>query len=209
MKKIYMAGAALCAIIALAACSGHKEKEAATAGDSDSQFVVQAEEKAEDVVYPKLTPDSLGPVKVGAKIASLPQGIPNLYDNIQVDEGDMAHVYSFYMGEEAMFDVYDFGEGKVDVISLTSPKLGVQAGDTLLTVGAPMELALKAGAKSDFQSLDDEGVWYWNLNGIWIYPSLNKSTQQLDNAMSNRRTPPSAALLQNVPVGYIATGLPF
>ena len=114
------------------------------------------------------------------------------------------------MGSEAMFDVYDFGEGTVDVISLQSPRLGVNTPDGILSKGMHMKkLLAQKGVTTDFVSLDDEGVWYWRYQGLWFYPSLDTPDQALDQALSNRNTPPPAAIVADASIGFIATGSPF
>lgn len=206
---LIVAGAALL----LASCSSRQKDSASVGADTDSAFIQEAEAKADsiDAVLPFLTPDSLGPVKTGMKVSDLPQGVPGLYDNVSMDNnGDGGHVYTFMMGTEAMFDVYDFGEGTVDVISLQSPRLGVNTPDGILSTGMPMKkLLAQKGVTTDFVSLDDEGVWYWRYQGLWFYPSLDTPDQALDQALSNRNTPPAAAIVADAPIGYIATGSPF
>lgn len=202
-------------IILLAVSCGHSgDKRSASQGDTDSSIIEEAEPKADSIMdeLPVLTADSLGPIRIGMTIAELKPEVPGLYDNIVADNGGEGgcHVYSFYMGAEYMFDVFDFGNGTVDVISLQSKRLGVETPDGLLSMGMPMKklLALK-GYSTEFLSLDDEGVWYWRYNGLWFYPALNTPNQALDKALSNRNSPPSAAVAGDTPIGYIATGSPF
>jgi len=205
MKKISI----LLLIPLLAACSGNKK--ASTDTDTDSAFIQQAEEAVDSIQIPSLTAQGLGDIRVGMSVDSIPQGIVNLYDNVSTEETPDATALVFSMGDEQMFTVFDMGGGKVDVIQLISPKIGVKTPDGALHIGDPMTDLIKlSGVTTEFQSMDDTGMWYWRYQGLFFTPTLSNQDQSLVDALSNRRTPPSASLITpSVTIESIATGLPF
>lgn len=204
MRKIFYAAFALL----LAACSSNNKQ---TTGDTDSAFIQEAEAAADSVSLPVLTEQGLGDIRIGMSLDSLPQGVVNLYDRIVEDSTPDARVLNCIMGEETMFTIYNFGENKVDMISLTTPAIGVQGDNGLIHCGDTMESLLQQkGVTTEWVSMDDSGMWYWRYNGLWITPDPAGCPQPLIEAMGNRRTPPSASLIPaDLKIAAIATGLPF
>lgn len=203
-KNIIIAGVALMGL--LAACSGNKS---ASSADTDSAFISAAEEKEDSILsdVPQLTDKGIGAVRVGMSLDSLPQGIDGLYDRTETDDTPDAHMISCYLGGELMFNIYDFGENKVDVISVLSPRIdcgGIHIGDAM------QGLIALGGVTTEYAALDESGEWYWRYKGLWITPDPAKCTPALIEALSDGKNPPSASLFPDpLPIAAISTGLTF
>lgn len=209
MKKTFITLAALLPL--LAACTGNKAYKGA---DSDSAVIQEAQadlDSIDAIPLPDLTEQGLGPVRVGMPIDSLPEGVENLYDQVQMDDTPDAVALTFLLQDKPMFTVYNFGDGNVDVISLESDRLGFRTDNGTVRLGDPLRMLLDVkGVSTDFASADDSGEWYWRCDGLWIGPDPAKCTPELIRALSSRNNPPVAALVDSsVSIGYIATGLPF
>lgn len=195
----------------LGACSGHK---AYRGSDSDSALVAEARNDIDSIdsePMPVLTPEGLGQIRVGMPIDSLPEGVENLFDQVEMDETPDATVLAFSLQGDPMFSIYNFGDGTVDVISLNSTLLGFNTDNGVIHLGDPLVSLLNVrGVSTDFASMDDSGMWYWKYNGLWISPDPAQCRPALINALSDRNNPPASALVDStVSIGYIATGLPF
>lgn len=195
----------------LGACSGNK---AYRGSDSDSAVVAQAQadlDSIDSIPLPLLTAQGLGQIRVGMPIDSLPEGVENLYDQMQMDETPDATVLSFTLQGAPMFSVYNFGDGNVDMISLDSTLLGFNTEKGVIHLGDPLASLLEVrGVSTDYASMDDAGMWYWKYNSLWISPDPAQCTPGLIKALSDRNNPPSTALVDStVSIGFIATGLPF
>lgn len=191
-------------------CSGSGSKVAEGA-DSDSAITAQMETQVPSEEVYLLTPDSIGPVKVGADMASLPSAVINLYDVVVPSETPDAVAYTFLLGTVPQFTVYDFMDGKVDVITLEGDSRAVCTPDGELRVGDPFSkvLALK-GVESKWASLDDSGIWYWEWNGLYFLVDEMEISEELATALGDDKRPPRAAIFSDtVKIGYIGTGLPY
>lgn len=206
MKNIFCIAALL---MLLASCGNNKKAETAAASDS-----AQTESMESPVAGPTdfyLTQDSIGPVRVGEKITDLPAAVANLYDAVLTTETPDAMAYTYLLADVPQFTIYDFMEGKVDVIALEgnarsvmTPEREIRTGDEFSKV-----LALN-GVESEFQGFDDMGIWYWKWNGLYFGVDETNIPESLGTALSDGKRPPRAAdFTPDVKIGYIATGLPF
>ena len=198
------------AALTLAGCSGNK-KAAQPAADTDSAFIQEAEAAIDSIQTPTLTAQGIGDVRIGMALDSVPQGQINLYDNIVADDSGEFKALNFRLGDKDMFTVTDYDDGKVDMISLYTSGVGVAVPNDTLRIGDPFTKLLKqSGVTTEFVSMDDMGVWYWRYKDLWFWPAEEGMNQALSNAMSERRNPPSAAMIgDGVKIGYIGTGVPF
>lgn len=198
------------AALTLAGCSGNK-KAAQPAADTDSAFIQEAEAAIDSIQTPTLTAQGIGDVRIGMALDSVPQGQINLYDNIVADDSGEFKALNFRLGDKDMFTVTDYDDGKVDMISLYTSEVGVAVPNDTLRIGDSFTKLLKqSGVTTEFVSMDDMGVWYWRYKDLWFWPAEEGMSQELNNAMSERRNPPSAAMIgDKVKIGYIGTGVPF
>ena len=185
----------------LVGCSGNK-KAAQPAADTDSAFIQEAEAAIDSIQTPTLTAQGIGDVRIGMALDSVPQGQINLYDNIVADDSGEFKALNFRL---------DYDDGKVDMISLYTSGVGVAVPNDTLRIGDPFTKLLKqSGVTTEFVSMDDTGVWYWRYKDLWFWPAEEGMSQALSNAMSERKNPPSAAMIgDRVKIGYIGTGVPF
>lgn len=206
MKKIALL---LIVLPLIASCTGQKKESKDT--DTTPEFVKEAELAIDTITLPSLTPEGLGPVRVGMVLDSVPQGVVGLYDRIERDATPDAEVYNFMMGEETMFSVLDFGSSHVDVICLSSPRIAARGAGGELHLGDPMStLVSKPGISTEYVSLDDSGLWYWRLDGLWYNVNEAECTPQTAQMLESRQTPPkSAQLPADIRIGYIGTGSPY
>lgn len=198
------------AALTLVGCSGNK-KTARTTADTDSAFIQEAEAAIDSIQTPTLTAQGIGDVRIGMALDSVPQGQINLYDNIVADDSGEFKALNFRLGDKDMFTVTDYDDGKVDMISLYTSEVGVAVPNDTLRIGDSFTKLLKqSGVTTEFVSMDDMGVWYWRYKDLWFWPAEEGMSQELNNAMSERRNPPSAAMIgDKVKIGYIGTGVPF
>lgn len=198
------------AALTLVGCSGNK-KTARTTADTDSAFIQEAEAVIDSIQTPTLTAQGIGDVRIGMALDSVPQGQINLYDNIVADDSGEFKALNFRLGDKDMFTVTDYDDGKVDMISLYTSEVGVAVPNDTLRIGDSFTKLLKqSGVTTEFVSMDDMGVWYWRYKDLWFWPAEEGMSQELNNAMSERRNPPSAAMIgDKVKIGYIGTGVPF
>lgn len=198
------------AALTLVGCSGNK-KTARTTADTDSAFIQEAEAAIDSIQTPTLTAQGIGDVRIGMALDSVPQGQINLYDNIVADDSGEFKALNFRLGDKDMFTVTDYDDGKVDMISLYTSEVGVAVPNDTLRIGDSFNKLLKqSGVTTEFVSMDDIGVWYWRYKDLWFWPAEEGMSQELNNAMSERRNPPSAAMIgDKVKIGYIGTGVPF
>lgn len=206
MRNLYIAG--ICLLL-LASCGGNKKSTGADS--SDSAQTAQMESPVAGPTEFFLTRDSIGPVRVGEKIAKLPEAVANLYGVVLPTETPDAMAYTYLLADVPQFTIYDFMEGKVDVIALEGNARAVSTPDGQLRVGDEFSkvLALK-GVESEWESLDDMGIWYWKWNGLYFGVDESGISEKLGEALCNGQKPPRAAdFTPDVKIGYIATGLPF
>lgn len=206
MRK-YLLIAAVAALPLLSACGG-KEKNAAGSDTTAAPVDTVAADSTAAAYF--LTPDSLGPVKVGMSLNDIPGQVAGLYDTQLPSETVDAMAVTLVKGTGSVATLYDFGEGKIDVIVLENDAAGVNTPNGPVKMGDPFEKVLALpGVKSEWEGFDAEGVWYWNWNGIWFGIDESKASQKAIDELANSNRPPRAADIEKLPVGYIGTGLPF
>lgn len=206
MKNIFCIAALL---MLLASCGNNKKSETAAASDS-----AQTESMESPVAGPTdfyLTRDSIGPVRVGEKITDLPAAVANLYDAVLTTETPDAMAYTYLLADMPQFTIYDFMEGKVDVIALEGNARSVMTPEGEIRTGDEFSKVLALnGVESEFQGFDDMGIWYWKWNGLYFGVDETNIPESLGTALSDGKRPPRAAdFTPDVKIGYIATGLPF
>lgn len=208
MKKTLVLAAV--AALMLSACGGGAKNEQKVAA-GDSAATAEIEQQAPTLPVYTLTRDSIGPVKVGMRVDELPQAVPDLYDVSLTTETPDAMAYTYLLADVPQFTIYDFMEGKVDVIALEGNARAVATPNGELRVGDSFDNVLKLpGVESEFQSFDAEGIWYWKWQGLYFGVDETDIPQELAEALCDGKRPPRAALLNSaVKIGYIATGLPF
>lgn len=206
MKNLYTVGIFL---LLLASCNGNKTETAGYSAKSDSARTESMESPVAGPVEFFLTSDSIGPVRVGEKISDLPQAVANLYDVVLTTETPDAMAYTFLLADVPQFTIYDFMEGKVDVIALEGNARAINTPDGEMRTGDEFSkvLALK-GVESEFQNFDDSGIWYWKWNGLYFGVDETGISESLGAALSEGKRPPRASeFTPDVKIGYIATGL--
>lgn len=209
MRKIFCMIIPVAAL--MAACGGGKKTEIGNKADSDSALTEEmVSPVAGDTVF-YLTVDSLGPVKVGEKMASLPDAVANLYDNVEVSDTPDAVAYTFRLADVPQFTVYDFMDGQVDIIALEGDAHGVSVPVGTIRVGDPFTRVLELpGVVAEWQAMDEEGIWYWKWQGLFFGVDEMGISEELADGLCDEHRPPRAGLFgPGVKVGYIGTGLPF
>lgn len=202
--------AALAAGLLLSSCGGGGGTSASGRG-SDSAQTAELESTVAGPTEFFLTRDSIGPVHVGADVASLPQAVANLYDVRLATETPDAMAYTYLLANVPQITVYDFMNGKVDVIALEGNARAVETPEGPLRVGDPFSKVLALpGVKSEFQGFDDMGIWFWEWHGLYFGVGETGLPQKMGEALGNGQRPPKASdFTPEVKIGYIATGLPF
>ncbi|MDE5878059.1 MAG: hypothetical protein K2H47_11255 [Muribaculaceae bacterium] len=204
---------------ALLCMCGHKDGGTVSNTDSDTTVIKPA---TEDTVVrrtgsrlPILTSDSLGAVRIGMAIDSLPPVHEAFYDSIgQIIECEYKE-YVFSRRGEPMFAVIDFGEGKVDLITLMSPEIGVVAGTTELHIGDTFDkLLAQRATQAEWAGYDAVGRWTWTNGGVWYMPDENLGNSEaaqklLKHLYDSMAAPDPEDFPDHVTIGYIGTGLPF
>lgn len=206
MKKIYLF--TLLALPLLTGCGG---KNDSTGKNSDSALTAEMESPVAGPTQYYLTSDSIGPIKIGDLISHLPVAVPNLYDMMITTPTPDAMAYTFLLGDVEQFTVYDFMQGKVDVICLEGNSRGIDTPAGELRVGDEFTKVLALdGVESEWESLDDEGIWYWKWHGLYFGVDEMKLSEKFADMLVDDNMPPRAdAFTPEIKIGYIGTGLPF
>lgn len=198
-------------ILASAVC-GSCGSESGTTADSESVVAVDSvvEEVPADTVF-HFSSAGVGPLEQGMPVESWPEKVEGLYDNVDVQGGGDANQYEFFLSERPMVTVLDFGEGKADLVILSDPAVKVKVGERELGLGDSFsELLDNPEVKASWEQLDDDGMWYWNLGGMWFAPKQDMIPEDLARKLYDPATPPSREdFPPEVGIGYIANGLPF
>lgn len=211
MKHIYFISIAAIALM-LASCGGkHGTESGASSQREDSALTVQMESPVAGETRFFITADSIGPVRVGEKVADLPKAVANLYDMVLTTETPDAMAYTFLLGDIPQFTIYDFMDGNVDVIALEGNARAANTPQGQIRVGEPFVKVLKLnGVESEWQGMDDTGIWYWKWNGLYFGVDETNISEQLATALCDGKRPPRMSdFSDDVRIGYIATGLPF
>ncbi len=209
MKNIAIILTVLAALL-MASCGG-KKKDAVNI-DSDTIAVNPADMAEAEATTAYLTKDSIGCVAIGMELAEIPDSVPGLYSMKNVGESRDAMSIEFFENGSPRFVIYDFGEGKVDVINLidNSVKVATIQGD--LGIGDPMEKVLNLpGVQAEWCGFDDGGMWYWVADGIWYAPDQSSLTAELSHRLYHSGQAPTVRDFENgaTSIGFIGTGLPF
>lgn len=198
-------------ILAAAGITGCGNKVASDNMQSDSTQTAEMESPVAGPTVYYLTKDSIGPVFVGEEISHLPTAVPNLYDVMTITETPDALAYSFLLANVPQFTIYDFLEGKVDVILLEGNARSVDTPDGELRIGDEFSKVLALdGVKSEWISFDDAGIWYWTWNGLYFgVDEMGLSEKFSEELCNGRHAPRASEFTPDIKIGYIATGLPF
>ena len=204
----FMALAAVFASLAACSSKGSKATEEET---QDSAQTARMEQEVPGLPVYTLTKDSIGPVFVGEKIDEIPPAVANLYDTVLPTETPDAMAYTYILGDVPQFTIYDFMEGRADVILLEGNARAVATPDGDLRIGDEFKKVLALpGVQSEFERLDDEGIWYWLWNGLYFGVDEADLPASLAEALCNGQRPPMASsFTPDIKIGYIGTGLPF
>lgn len=207
MKHLYFSLTILAAAAIIASCSSKNKAEQ----NSDSALTAEMESPVAGEVDYYLTADSIGPVYVGEQISDLPAAVANLYDYMHVTETPDAMAYTFLLADIPQFTIYDFMEGKVDVIMLEGNSREVMTPKGALRVGDEFSKVLALdGVESDWEGFDGEGVWYWKWNGLYFGVDEMGLSEKFAISLQDDKMPPKASeFTPDIKIGYIGTGLPF
>lgn len=209
MKKFYIALGGF-AVFVLVSC-GNKQNSETNGIVNDSAQTVEMESPVAGPTDFYLTSDSIGPIVLGERISNIPAAVPNLYDMMITTETPDAMAYTFLLANDPQFTIYDFMEGKVDVIALEGNARGVNTPKGELRVGDEfLKVFELPGVTSEWQAFDDDGLWYWKWNGLYFGVDETNISEKIGNALvSGRHAPRASDFTSDVKIGYIATGLPF
>ena len=196
-------------LLLLAGCGSSDNK---SVGESDSvaeSEIIEAVEAVRKANF--ITKDSVGGIMVGASVNTIPESIPGLYTSRQHGASQDAVTVSFSDDSGEQFVVYDFGEGKIDVINVVGPAIKVDALDGVFGIGDSFANVLSIpGVQAEWIGYDDGGMWYWTWDGLWFAPSQQGLGEILSRKLYDSKETPSAAdFSDDVKVGFIGTGLPF
>ena len=124
-------------LLLLAGCGSSDKK---SVGESDSvaeSEIIEAVEAVRKANF--ITKDSVGGIMVGASVNTIPESIPGLYTSRQHGASQDAVTVSFSDDSGEQFVVYDFGEGKIDVINVVGPAIKVDALDGVFGIGDSLD----------------------------------------------------------------------
>ena len=198
-------------LILSGSCSGKGGEKKGESAHPDTPAVVTPEQDVtpSDII---LTPDGIGPVRIGMSTDSIPERCPGIYDSVVAEEGYESNSYLFLEEGRAVFTAYEFTPGRIDVIGAESPRVVVAAPeDVFLRLGGEFRGVLGLpGVKADWEHVDSDGMWCWSWRGIWFQPDQSHLPEGLGNKLYNDKEIPEADLFtSDVRIGYIGTGLPW
>lgn len=170
--------------------------------ESDAQWLISA-----DSVY-SATGESL---LTGTELDKLPESIAGLYDKIEKTTGMDALEINFINGTENVMTGLDFGEGKIDLLVVTSDRIKVATPqEGVIGLGSQFEeVTALPGVKAEWSGYDGEGAWYWTWHGLWFAPAQEGLTEKLSRKLYNSESTFTADDFKDATIGYMATGLPF
>lgn len=206
----------LIALIFGTSCSNTEKGNADTAFQSDSEAIIEALENVdENKSGYSLSPEGIGPIKVGMPVASLPNSVAGLYDKYIVTPTPDANALTYLLNDDPQFTVYEFMQGNVDVVILEGPALSVKTPEGELRIGDSfVDFISRKDVTPEWVPLmegDTDGMWYWRYNGLFIgIDEASASENELyDVVLNSKRSPRASDFSKNTKVGYIGTGLPF
>lgn len=209
MKKITIIFSVI-AVSLFPSCGGKNSESNVI--DSDTVAVNPADMIEAEATTAYLTKDSIGCIAIGMELAEIPDSIGGLYSSKNVGESHDAMSIEFFEDQAPRFVVYDFGEGKIDVINLIGSSVKVATINGDLGIGDPMDKVLNLpGVKAEWCGFDDGGMWYWIADGIWYAPDQSSLTAELSHRLYHSGQAPTVKDFENgnVSIGFIGTGLPF
>lgn len=194
-------------LLLLAACGGSK-----TGADADSDSIAAAD-SIDSAAAPVwcISADSVGPVRIGSRLDSIPLCETGLYDDIARSENPDAVQYDFVLDGNVSFYALDFGEGRIDMIALADTVVGVDAPKGVFKLGSPFSRVLELpGVTAEWSGYEGDGAWYWRWQGLWFSPAHEGLSPVLVQRLYNSTQAPTGADFSGTEtVGYIGTGLPF
>ena len=198
------------AIILISSC-GKKESKETENNDSISVNVSEEieENKFEEQFY--LDTTGIASIKIDMPVQSLPDSVEGLYNKITKISIPDAVTYEFSDDEGLRFIGYDFGDSRIDLISLDTPDIKVKTSDGEIALGDNFSSVFSLpGLETEWIDYDDGGVWFWRWQGLWFAPTQHKLTQSLSQKLYNSdKAPVASDFNDEVKIGYIGTGIPF
>ncbi len=204
MKKTLILAMSL---LVMASC-GQKNSDKKT--DDSAAATSETVTASQEPVY-YLTKDGIGPVKIGMEWKDVPPLVEGLYDmRKEVSYPDCVG-FMFLNGDSESFAAYDFGEGKLDVICLFDSVINVKAPRGDFHLGSPFSKVLELpGVTAEWNSIDEEGQWYWVWEGLWIGVGQSDIGTALSTRLYNSTQAPTVSdFTGNEKIGFIGTGLPY
>ncbi len=171
-----------------------------------------ADEKVAEIPVAYLTKDSIGGISIGMPMNEVPYTLEGLYTRKENGASPDAVTIEFFEDNSPRFVVYDFGEGKIDVINLIGSDVKVKTLKGDLGIGDRMAEVLDLpGVTAEWSGYDGGGMWYWTWEGLWFAPAQENLSAPLSQRLYHSGQAPTMKDFQeeNVTIGFIGTGLPF
>lgn len=187
-------------------CSGKQDKQAQA--DSDTAVIAVAD--TVQVVEYMLTASGVGPVVTGMSVDSIPGSVAGLYDSFSIQpmpEG--CDAYFFTSDGANVFVGRDFGQKRVDVISLESPVLEASADGMMVRVGDyAADIIGSPGVRAELIDGEFSSFWVWRAGDLWIMVDEGSCGQEGHRLYDPREAPSGRDLGDGAVIGYVGTGLP-
>lgn len=159
-----------------------------------------------------ISPRGVGPIRTGMRISEIKPSVENLYDTIVRESGYDSNSYYFILDGETRFSVYEFESGIVNVVAADNPTVVVNGPDGCrLRIGDSFNRIVEIkDSNAVWQSVDGDGMWCWNWQGLWFVPEQDKLDDRLAHKLYNQTCSPQRSdFPDDVKIGYIGTGLPW
>lgn len=160
----------------------------------------------------QLTARGIEPVKVGMRIVEIEPRVENLYDTIVREGGYESNSYHFLLNGEQRFTVFEFESGIANIVAADNESIIVNGNDdNILRLGDSFTKVFDLkDVKPVYQSMDDEGMWCWQWQGIWFQPDQQNLNDVLVHKLySTSVAPVKSDFTDDIKIGYIGTGLPW
>lgn len=196
-------------LLLVASCSETQEKPNDTVTIEPDRTPELPKKVVNDV---NLSPQGVGPIRIGMRISEIKPKVENLYDSIARQGGYESNSYYFFLDGNQRFTVYEFDSGIVNVISADNRSVVVSGSNgNELRLGDSFRKVLNLkDVNSVWQSADGEGMWCWNWQGIWFLPEQEDLPDVLAHKLYNQTSAPRPSdFPEDVQIGYIGTGLPW
>lgn len=200
------------ALVLLPACGG-RQKE--TVSEVTDTAAVDIDTVPGTAAMPVLEGDTLGCVHVGMLLDSIPAECPPLYERYTRGNAGDYEEYVFSSEGEEMFAALDFGSGRIDVISLLSPRIEARTHGGRVHLGTPFAaIVAQPATRAEWAGYDAVGRWSWTNAGLWFMPDESALDSRGDRKLLHKlydsmQAPDSEEFGARVTIGYIGTGLPF